>query len=147
MVSSSTILSNDYRLMVPGLIWGVTGVIFMGITRALFITGSERSGPELSLQVRQNSYHGFIVMTPMFGLYTSLISGWFVEHIERAYTISLSTFVLMGINVFAIVGAASSGTTILTYSPIPFSRNMSCFSNIPLSMTEYYMLLSLQASY
>jgi hypothetical protein len=124
--------------MVPGLIWGVTGVLFMGVARALFVIGSERSGSELAVQTRVNSYHGFIIMTLVFGLLISIVAGASFEHLSRIYSFSLATWGLMTINTAAIVGTAFTGTTLLAYSPISFVNATPGFSNIPILMTDYF---------
>lgn len=135
--ASSAILFNEYRLMVPGLIWGVTGVLFMGVARALFIIGSEINGSEIAARTKINSYHGFIIMTLVFGLFISIVAGAFVEHISYAYNISLATLGLMIVSTATIVGTAFSGTTLLVYSPISFTNAKLTLTSIPIPMTDY----------
>jgi hypothetical protein len=136
MGASSIVLYNEYRLMVPGLVWGVLGILFIGLARGCFIIGSERSGSDLAVQAKLKAYHGFIIMTLLFGLLFSGISGYFLEHIESINPTSYTTIALMIINFASIVGAAFSGTSLLAYSPISFQDPKARFSNIPLHSTE-----------
>ncbi|TVY46711.1 hypothetical protein LOCC1_G004663 [Lachnellula occidentalis] len=137
MGASAVVLYNESRLMVPGLLWGVLGILFIGLARGCFVIGSERSGSDLAVQAKLKAYHGFIVMTLLFGMLFSGISGYFLEHIESIYPTSLSTITLIIVQFSSIVGATFSGTSLLAYSPIYFQNPKARFSNIPLHSTEY----------
>ncbi|TVY41369.1 hypothetical protein LSUB1_G003012 [Lachnellula subtilissima] len=137
MGASAVVLYNEYRLMVPGLIWGVLGFLFIGLARGLFIIGSERSGSDLAIQAKLKAYHGFISMTLLFGMLFSGISGYFLEHIESIYPTSSGTISLIVVQISSIVGAIFSGTSLLVYSPISFQDSKARFSNIPLHSTEH----------
>ncbi|TVY29279.1 hypothetical protein LHYA1_G001370 [Lachnellula hyalina] len=137
MGASAVVLYNEYRLMVPGLIWGVLGILFIGLARGCFIIGSERSGSDLAVQAKLKAYHGFISMTLLFGMLFSGISGYFLEHIESIYPTSSGTISLIVVQISSIVGAIFSGTSLLAYSPISFQDSKARFSNIPLHSTEH----------
>lgn len=137
MGASSIVLYNEYRLMVPGLLWGVLGILFVGLARGLFIVGSERVGSDLAVQARLKAYHGFVIMTLLLGLLFSGISGYFLEQIESIYPAPYSTTALMLVNIASIVGAIFSGTSLLAYSPISFRDSKTRYSSIPLHTTEY----------
>jgi len=119
--------------MVPGLIWGVTGILFIGLSRALFTIGSERSGSDTA---RLTSSHGFIVMSIMFGFFLSGVAAHFFEQVGEAYSISSETFGMMVINIIAFVGTTFTGTTLLVFSPI--DAGGPDFTNIPISTSDYF---------
>ncbi|TVY81547.1 hypothetical protein LSUE1_G006992 [Lachnellula suecica] len=135
--ASGIVLYNESRLMVPGLLWGVLGILSMGLARGCFIIAAERTGSDLAVQAKLNAYHGFVVMTLVFGLIFSGVSGYFLEHIESIYSTSYSTIALMVVNFASILGASFSGTSLLAYSPISFQDPKARFSNIPLHLTEF----------
>jgi hypothetical protein len=140
VIASSIVLYNEYRLMVPGIVSGVTGLLLTGLARACFVIGSERSGSELAIQARLRSYHAFVLITVLLG---TLISGALAASFERVqkshHTLALSnqTIALMIINTISIVGTAFSGSSILAYSPISFDDTKLQFSNIPLWSTDF----------
>jgi len=136
MGASSIVLYNEYRLMVPGLVWGVLGILFIGLARGCFVIGSERSSSDLAVQAKLKAYHGFIIMTLLLGLLFSGVFGYFLEHIESINPTSYTTIALMIVNFASIVGAAFSGTSLLAYSPISLQDPKVRFSNIPLQSTE-----------
>jgi len=137
VVASSVVLYNESRLMVPGLVWGILGILSIGFARGFFIVGSERSGSDLAVQAKLKAYHGFIILTLFFGLVFSASFGYFYEHIESIYPTSYSTIALLIINFVSIIGTSFSGTSLLAYSPISFQDPRARFSNIPLHSTEY----------
>jgi len=120
--------------MVPGLIWGVTGILFIGVSRAFFTIGSDALGS--SQDTRRNSYHGFIVMSLTLGIVLSVISSWAIENVRMAYSISLPTFAMIIVNIVAAVGTAFTGGTLFAYSPISFTDVRSGYSSIPVSRTD-----------
>jgi hypothetical protein len=142
--ASAIVLYNEYRLEVPGLIWGVTGVLFVGISRAFFIIGSERSGSDLAVQARLKAFHGFVIMTLIIGM---LLTGFPVFRFELksfAYSFSLEAIGLMVVNIASFVGTAFSGTSVFAYSPVSFQDTTPQFSNIPIRSLE--LLSSLASS-
>ncbi|KAH8658788.1 hypothetical protein BGZ60DRAFT_383131, partial [Tricladium varicosporioides] len=136
LVASSVVLYNEYRLMVPGLVCGILGILFIGLSRACFTIGYQRAGPDIAVQAKLKASHGFVIMTLVFGLAFSGIAGYYFEHIESIYPTSNSTLALMVINILSIIGSAFSGTSLLAYSPISFENPTLHFSNIPLRTLE-----------
>ncbi|CZR68518.1 uncharacterized protein PAC_18417 [Phialocephala subalpina] len=145
VVASSVILYNEYRLMVHGLIWGATGILLMGLSRACFVIGIERSGPEIAVQARLKASHGFVIMTLVFGLLFSGFGIYQKEHIHHMHELDSHTIALMVVNIASIVGTAFSGTSVMTFTPISFNDPQLQFSNIPLPPTE--LLASLTSNF
>lgn len=135
VIASSIVLFNEYRLMVPGLIWGVTSILVIGVARAFFTIGSERSGSHFAVQAKLTSAHGFVVMSIIFGLIFSGGAAYVFEDLTHVYSISCKTLVLLCISLVALVGAAFTGTTVLVYSPIQGGRP--AFTNMPISALDY----------
>jgi hypothetical protein len=135
-VASSVVLYAEYRITVPGLVWGVTGILFMGLSRALFVLGSERCGPQIAVQARQKAYHGFAIMTLLFGLLISGFMSYILEHNGPVRSLTLDTTAITVLNIASIISTAFSGTSILAYSPISFEDTKPCFSCIPTSGLE-----------
>ncbi|KAH7360357.1 hypothetical protein BKA65DRAFT_183371 [Rhexocercosporidium sp. MPI-PUGE-AT-0058] len=137
IAASSVVLYNEYRLMVLGLVFGVAGILLMGLSRALFIIGSEKAGSNLALQGRLKAYHGFTLMTLILGLLFSGLAGYFLENIASNVSLGLGTVTLMLVNLVSIVGATFSGTSLLAYSPISFEDTTSQFSHIPVDGSDF----------
>ncbi|KAH7395748.1 hypothetical protein BKA64DRAFT_674570 [Cadophora sp. MPI-SDFR-AT-0126] len=123
--------------MVPGLVFGVGGILSMGISRGLFIIGSERAGSDVAAQARLKSYHGFVIMTLIFGLLLSGIMGYYIESIRSTDFLPLSTVALTIVNLVSILGTAFSGTSLMAYSPISFEETTVQFSHIPVHIKEF----------
>ncbi|KAF4626091.1 hypothetical protein G7Y89_g12070 [Cudoniella acicularis] len=134
--ASGVVLYNEYRLMVPGLVCGVLGILFIGLSRACFTIGHDRAGPGIATQAKLKASHGFVIMTLVFGLAFSGISGYYLETIDSIYPKSNSTLILLGLNIASFVGTAFAGTSLMAYSPISFDDPASRFSNIPLRPVE-----------
>ena len=118
--------------MVPGLIWAVTAILLIGVSRAFFTLASDGAGSDSAMELRIKSYHGFVVMTLLFGL---IISGFAIYLFESTHTIrnlSFSSALVTSVNAVAFTGSFFSGTTLLVYSPISFENAQTEFSNIPL---------------
>ncbi|KAG4429820.1 hypothetical protein IFR05_014691 [Cadophora sp. M221] len=143
-VASSVVLYNEYRLMVPGLVFGVGGILLMGLSRALFIIGSERAGSSLAVQARLKAYHGFVFMTLIFGLLFSGVAGYHLEYLGSTSYPGFGTVTFLMLNLVSIVGAAFSGTSLMAYSPISFEDTTSQFSHIPVHGSDF--LASFSAS-
>jgi hypothetical protein len=122
--------------MVPGLVWGVTGILLIGLSRACFTIGSERCGSDTAVQARLKAYHGFILMTLVFGLIISGVMAYRFEHNVSIRSRSWDRVILMVINIFSFIGAVFSGTSVLAYSPISFGDSSINFSNIPIPAPE-----------
>ncbi|KAL2074834.1 hypothetical protein VTL71DRAFT_8613 [Oculimacula yallundae] len=134
--ASSIVLYNEYRLMVPGLVFGVGGILFIGLSRALFVIGAERVGSDHSVQSRLNSYHGFVIMTLLFSL---LFSGFFwhyFENIGSKTSFGIWTITLMLVNFGSIIGTIFSGSSLMAYSPISFEDTTPQFSRLPIRGSE-----------
>ncbi|EKD20831.1 uncharacterized protein L3040_000936 [Drepanopeziza brunnea f. sp. 'multigermtubi'] len=135
--ASSTVLFNEYRLMVPGLIWGVSGILLMGFSRACFVLGSERAGSSIAVQARLKTYHGFVCMTLLFGLLFCGVPAYYMEHFEPTVPLTRATWALILVNLLAITGTAFSGTSLLAYTPISFEDPTPEFSNIPVRGVDF----------
>ncbi|CAG8974812.1 hypothetical protein HYALB_00000425 [Hymenoscyphus albidus] len=134
--ASSLVLYNEYRLMVPGLLWGLLGLLFTGLSRAFHAFGFEKVGPDIAVQAKLKANHGFVAMTLSFGIVFSGAAGIFFEHIETIYSTSNSTILLMVVNTVSIVLTCLLGASFMAYSPISFAEPKIQFSNIPLQGTE-----------
>ncbi|KAL5327139.1 hypothetical protein ACEPPN_004831 [Leptodophora sp. 'Broadleaf-Isolate-01'] len=135
--ASSVVLYNEYRLMVPGLVFGVGGILLMGASRALFIIGSERAGSNLAVQARLKACHGFVLMTLIFGLLFSGVAGYYIEYLGSTSSLGFGTVTFMILNLISIIGAAFSGTSLTAYSPISFEDTISQFSHIPVHGSDF----------
>lgn len=109
----------------------------MGVSRGLFIVGSERAGSDIAVQARLKAYHGFVIMTLTFGLLFSGIMGYYIESIRSANFLGISTVMLMVINLVSIVAAAFSGTSLLAYSPISFEDTALPISSVPVHGADF----------
>jgi len=109
-------------------------MISIGVSRAFFTIGAEVLVS--SHHARLNSYHGFLIMSLTIGIVLSVISGWALEDIRMANSMSLSTFAIILVNTVAAVGTAFTGSGPLAYSPISFTDSLSGYSNIPVSSTD-----------
>ncbi|XMA08503.1 hypothetical protein WAI453_001294 [Rhynchosporium graminicola] len=130
IAASGFVLYEEYRLMVPGLVLGVGGILLMGVSRAFFIIEAERVGSDSAVQSRLKAYHGFVMMTLLFSL---LFSGVAWYHCENGGSKSLGkrTVVLILVNLGSIVGTLFSGTSLLAYSPISFADTTLQFAHTP----------------
>ncbi|KAI9055222.1 hypothetical protein LZ554_000186 [Drepanopeziza brunnea f. sp. 'monogermtubi'] len=135
--ASSAVLFNEYRLMVPGLIWGVSGILLMGLSRACFVLGSERAGSSIAVQARLKAYHGFVCMALLFGLLFCGAPAYYMEHSETTVPLTRGTWALILVNLLAITGTAFSGTSLLAYMPISFEDPTPQFSNIPVRGVDF----------
>ncbi|KUJ21280.1 uncharacterized protein LY89DRAFT_694833 [Mollisia scopiformis] len=134
-VASAVVLYNEYRLTVSGLIWGPTGILLTGLSRACYVIGLEGSGFELALESRLKAQHGFVVMTLLFGLLFSGVAAYRIEHIHLLDPLDTPTKALMAVNIVSIVGTALSGTSVVAYTPISFDSQLQ-FSNIPIQLSQ-----------
>jgi len=125
--------------MVPGLIWGVTGILLFGVSRALFTIGSEAYAS--NSQDRLNAYHGFIVMALILGSVFSISSAIALEKPQFVYGLSLSTAMVMFVNIVAIISTTFTGTSILVYSPISFAEQEPRLSNAYISTSNCWVSL------
>ncbi|KAF8854867.1 hypothetical protein BDZ45DRAFT_24348 [Acephala macrosclerotiorum] len=130
--------------MVHGLIWSVTGILLVGLSRALFVIGIERTGPELAVHARLKAKHGFVIMTLVLGLLFSSFGIYRFEHIHHMRELDSHIVALMVVNIASIVGTAFSGTSAMTFTPISFNDPELQFSSIPLPPTE--LIASLASS-
>ncbi|TEY66034.1 hypothetical protein BOTCAL_0134g00050 [Botryotinia calthae] len=118
-VFTTSILYNEYRLTVPGIICGIGTFTMTGLSRALFVMASHKvndHGHQIS-----SSYHDYNLMTTAFGL---LISGFLAYTRERnilEFYPESGTLALFFISSATIVAAAFSGTNILAYTQSSFS--------------------------
>ncbi|KAK0101476.1 hypothetical protein ONS95_006646 [Cadophora gregata] len=117
--------------MVPGLLFGVGGILLLGVSRGLFILGSERAGSDIAVHAKLKAYHGFVIMTLTFGLLFSGITGYYIESIRSTRSLRIETVALMTINIVSIVATAFSGTFLMGYFPISFEEGTLQVSQIP----------------
>lgn len=133
MIASALILYNEYRLMVPGLVCGVSGILILGLARALFVLGRMRSN--LAQDSTSRVHHSFVVMTLVFGIAISGSMAYSFEDIDSVWPIKYSTIGLMVLNLAAMVGATFSGASLFVYSPLSFedtTDQVTCiFSRVP----------------
>ncbi|PQE06281.1 hypothetical protein CJF30_00005229 [Rutstroemia sp. NJR-2017a BBW] len=81
VITSITILYDDYRITVPGIALGVSGLISTGVSKALFSLACEETRVSQGLSLFNNVHHGFIILTAVFGL---IITGTLSHRIESA---------------------------------------------------------------
>ncbi|EPE32259.1 hypothetical protein GLAREA_07392 [Glarea lozoyensis ATCC 20868] len=112
--ASSILLYNEYRLMVPGIIWCITSLLTLGGVRALLIIDSRR---EFGVETRAQRTHGFIVMTLIFGLIFSSATAYLFEQ-PATLRVPYPTLGLVVFNVVSLVGTVFTGTSLMVYSPI-----------------------------
>jgi Protein of unknown function (DUF3431) len=132
VAACAVILYNEYRLMVQGLIWGITGILFIGVSRALFAIGSE-----YCLSTSVSAYHGFVIMTLMFGM---LMSGILMIRFEMAQFSNLPSMkkiAFMFFNMACFIGTAFSGSSFLVYTPISFDVSNQQFAHLPIRSLEF----------
>lgn len=131
VVSSSVILYNEYRLMVPGLLFGIPGILFIGVARSFYLIGSKMAGKDIS---RFQTYHGFVVMAIAFGVLFASALSHFRENMSNK--IQWSTTILIIINIAAITLTAFSSPSLLAYLPLPWTDGPSIHSTTRLYALE-----------
>lgn len=136
ILASSIVLYNDNRLMVPGLIWGLAGLILTGLCRACFTIGSGRSNQ--FAETKREAYHDFAMMTLVLGAIISGLWSYAAEHIHSIYAVPHKVIALVVIKILSFVGVASCGTSLLAYSPISSQEGKPSFSNIPVRLPELF---------
>jgi hypothetical protein len=102
--------------MVPGIICGVLGILFLGCGRACYILCL--SGSDLDMQ---QASHGFVMMTLVFGTTMSGVSALFFETIQTIWPPSNTATGMMVLNLVALIGATISGTSVIAYSGLSFN--------------------------
>lgn len=105
--------------MVPGLLWGVLGVIFLGISRGCLVLGF--ATVDDSSAAIQEAYHSFVMMALVLGMITSGVTACFVE----SHSKSLLSFGINGsmiVNIAAVIGMSFPGTSITACGVSTFSR-------------------------
>ncbi|KAE9379475.1 hypothetical protein N431DRAFT_553678 [Stipitochalara longipes BDJ] len=137
MAASAVILFNEYRLMVQGLIWGVAGILLIGVSRAFFIIGSQNMGSDFDVQSRPKAYHTFVILTLTFGVWISgVLMVWF-EMAHFSPSQSTKTTVYSFFNIACFICTAFSGSSILAYTPLSFEVPKPQFSDIPTQNLEF----------
>ncbi|RDW83314.1 hypothetical protein BP5796_04805 [Coleophoma crateriformis] len=137
----AVVLRDEYRLLVQGLIWGPVSIISMGLSRGFFRIASECIGLQWNTATRRGAFHGFAIMTIIFGTFSSGIMAYFYEPgpdptVEHQ-ALSASTLILMIINTAAVVCTAFTGTFLLAYSPLFYDSATVGFSSVPLPVSEF----------
>ncbi|KAF7881987.1 uncharacterized protein EAF02_006675 [Botrytis sinoallii] len=127
-------LYNEYRLTVPGVIFGVGAFTMTGLSRALFVVASHKMNDHGN-QVLSH-YHPYILMTTTFGL---LISG-FLAYTQECNILEFypesGTLALLFISSVTMVAAAFSGISILAYTPSFFSAGKHLDARKPFAISE-----------
>jgi Protein of unknown function (DUF3431) len=123
--------------MVQGLIWGVIGILFIGISRALFVIGSERVGSEFAIQARLRAYHSFVIMTLILGMIISAVLMVCFEMAQFSRLYSTKTIAYICFNMACFIGTAFAGTSLFSYSPISFEDLKPQISAIPIRGLEF----------
>ncbi|KAK0106972.1 hypothetical protein ONS95_003687 [Cadophora gregata] len=112
--ASIVLLCNEYRLMVPGLVWGISGLLTIGVVRALLVI---ESWHDFEIEARLQRFHGFIIMTLLSGLVVSSAIACLFESPAELHVRS-RTLGLMFVNIVTVTGTTFTGTSLLAYSPI-----------------------------
>ncbi|EPE31960.1 hypothetical protein GLAREA_12042 [Glarea lozoyensis ATCC 20868] len=113
MSALSVHLYNEYRLMVPGLVWSITALISMGTARALISIELDRSS---NTETRRQKFHGFIMMTIVLGIVISTVIAFNFEK-SPGINLSYQTISLMLLNSASHIATAVTGVSLLAYSP------------------------------
>ncbi|KAL3419573.1 hypothetical protein PVAG01_08071 [Phlyctema vagabunda] len=137
IIPLSVILYDEYRLTVQGLIWGLVGIIAMGLARGLFVAGSDRTSAWQPIETRGETYHGFVSMTLMIGTSLGGILSYAYETYQPIKTVhtSSSTLGFNFINMISMVTTAFSGSLMMAYSPMSFEHEFTP-SSIPVANTN-----------
>ncbi|KAF5868575.1 uncharacterized protein Bfra_012222 [Botrytis fragariae] len=122
VVASTIILWEEYRLTVPGIIFGVTGILSCGISKALLSLACRRIELNKAPPVLVSAHHGFIILTAVFGLVVTGFSSYAFEDFTHSSPILSHTSVLLFINFGSTAAAILSGNSLLAYSPTLFVR-------------------------
>jgi hypothetical protein len=123
--------------MVQGLVWGVTGVLFIGVSRAFFVIGSERVGSDFAIQARLRAYHSFVIMTLVLGMIVSAVLMACFEMAQFSHFFSRKTIAYICFNMACFIGTAFSGTSLFSYFPISFEDLKPQSSPIPIRDLEF----------
>jgi hypothetical protein len=129
--------------MVPGFVWAITSILLIGVSRALFVVGSEKVESDFAIQSRLRAYYAFITTTLIFGI---LITGVLMLWVEMAQLWPSSSTILSAYNFFnmaCFIGTAVSGSSILAYTPLSYEAPSPQFSDI---LTQNLVYLSSLAS-
>ncbi|PQE03094.1 hypothetical protein CJF31_00002945 [Rutstroemia sp. NJR-2017a BVV2] len=130
--ATALVLYNEYRLMVPGILFSCGAYIFVGICRASLSMASRTLVDE---DARSKSYHEFALMTMIYGAMFSAFGAVRYEvHILNCFPDSTTRLMILLGTTFT-VGACLSGTTLHVYTPICSSVS-SARSGVPHSVYE-----------
>lgn len=122
VISSSIIFFDEYRLTVPGIIFAVVGIISTGVSKAWLYLACEHTELNGAPQLLLSAYHGYIVLTAIFGLVITGFSSYALETISHPSPLLSYTSGLLLINVGSTAAAILSGTSLLAFSPTVFVR-------------------------
>ena len=130
--TSIIILWEEYRLIVPGIIFGVTGMISCGISKALLSLACRHIKLNKASSALVSAHHGFVILTAVFGLIITGLSSYTFEHIAHSSPVMSYTSALIFINLGSMAAAILSGSSLLMFSPTLFVQ-MSSESNYIIS--------------
>ncbi|ESZ98793.1 hypothetical protein SBOR_0842 [Sclerotinia borealis F-4128] len=125
VLASSIILYDEYRLMVPGIIFGVAGIIATGASKAWLCLACRHIELNRTPAVLLSAHHGFVILTAIFGLVITGLSSYAFEFIPHPSPLLSSTSALLFINIGSTAAAILSGTSLLVFSPILFAQTPS----------------------
>ncbi|PMD34210.1 hypothetical protein L207DRAFT_638754 [Hyaloscypha variabilis F] len=135
--ASAVVLYNEYRLIVQGLIWGIIGILSIGVSKALLIIGLEKVGSDF--HSRFSAYHAFMASTMILGM---LISGVLMVRFEMAQFLPLQFVMPPAYSFFVVacfVFTTISGSSILAYTPLSCEAPQSPFSDISACNIQYLL--------
>ncbi|KAJ8065809.1 hypothetical protein OCU04_006472, partial [Sclerotinia nivalis] len=134
IIFTTLVLYNEYRLTVPGIIYGIGTFIMARLSRAFFLMASQKlCDDEHHIS---SSYHGYILMTTTFGFLISGSLAFTHETNILNHHLDSSTVVLFFISLANMVGATFAGTSFLVYSPIYFSGRKDLDARLSLPLSE-----------
>ncbi|KAF7961028.1 hypothetical protein EAE96_000696 [Botrytis aclada] len=142
VVASIIILLEEYRLTVPGIIFGVTGILSCGISTALLSVAFrhiELNNKAPSVLV--SAHHVFVILTAVFGLIITGFSSYAFEDITHSSPILSHTSALLLINLGSTAAAILSRSSLLAFSPTLFVRTPS-ESNDSISLVSHIVASS-----
>ncbi|RFU34959.1 hypothetical protein B7463_g1348, partial [Scytalidium lignicola] len=117
------VLYNEYRLTVPGLVLGVTGVTSFGVSRAILSDTLNIFSLSTTDLGRQNMLHSFVVTTFILGTIISGMLSYSIEHIPLTRHLFSAQSFLLCVNAFLFTGSVFSGSSLIQFSPISFKEN------------------------
>jgi hypothetical protein len=130
--ATAMVLYNEYRLMVPGILFSCGAYISIGVCRASLSMASRTLVDE---DARSKRYHEFALMTMIYGVVFGAFGALRYEVHMLNYFPDSTTRLMMFLGTTFTIGACLSGTALHVYTPICCSVS-SVRSGVPHSMHE-----------